>query len=463
MSNFTESVLKRTRLLQAGEEKQRRPVVYWMSRDQRALDNYALLFAMQKAKSLHAPLAVLFCIVGEFLNATNIHFAFMLHGLKETAEYLAQIGIPLFVLIGNPEDEIPRALNAMNVSVLVTDFDPLKIKRQWKSAALKNLKCSTYEVDAHNVVPCFAASDKAEYSAFTFRKKVANRLSEFLVEFPPIEKKVEGLAEKPLGAVLIDDVLKKFEEPATNSTLLRFFRPGYKEGMRVLKNFIENKLDNYAKLKNDVLADAESALSPYIHFGQVSAQRIALEVKNSGRNPESVAAFLEQLIIRRELADNFCYYNPDYDSVKGFPLWARQTLLKHKNDRREFVYTLDEFENAKTHDEVWNAAQIELKIRGKIHNYLRMYWGKKILEWSCDAASALDIGNHLNNKYALDGRDPNGYVGVAWCIGGVHDRPFVERPVIGKIRPFGKGALERNFDVKKYVENVKKMAETFDF
>jgi deoxyribodipyrimidine photo-lyase len=462
MIGYTESLAKRTRLIHSGDEKPHRPVIYWMSRDQRAFDNHALLFAIEKAQSLKAPIGVLFCLVDDFLDASDVHFYFMLKGLKETEGYLRDAGIPLFVIKGNPETEVPKALNALNISALVVDFDPLKIKKQWKKSVCNKLNCPVYEVDAHNIVPCFLASDKAEYSAFTFRKKIASVITEFLTDFPPFEPKVEGLKEIPLNAVSLDNILHQLFRNLKNENPLHFYPPGYKEGMRRLRKFIENILDDcYLAWKNNAVKNAESRLSPYIHFGQISAQRIAFEVRTRGHNPRAVSAFLEQLIIRRELADNFCYYNPDYDSIKGFPLWARQTLLEHQNDKREFVYTKEEFEKAKTHDEIWNCAQIELIICGKIHNYLRMYWGKKILEWSADPSAALEIGNYLNNKYALDGRDPNGYVGVAWCVGGVHDRPFMERPVYGKIRPMGVKALERNFDVKEYVRTIQDLAKVY--
>lgn len=465
MGKNSETLLRRALTIRRCEEKKGAPVIYWMSRDQRAIDNYALLFALEKAKLLESPLAVLFCLVGEFLSATDAQFYFMLKGLKETAEQLRHLGIPFFLLKGDPSDEIPKAVQQMKASALVTDFDPIKIKREWKKEVFGKIDCSIYEVDAHNVVPCFYASDKQEFSAFTFRKKVSNLIPQFLTDIPQDNVKLPEITCAPSNAFSIDaaiaDIEKRLHEKCFSS--LRFFSPGHTNGMRVLKNFIEKKLEDYSKKRNDALADVESGLSPYIHFGQISAQRIAFEVKKSGCNKESIDQFLEQLIIRREVADNFCYYNLDYDSVKGFPIWARQTLHEHIGDQREFIYNLEEFENAKTHDEVWNCAQIELRIKGKIHNYLRMYWGKKILEWSPDPTTALNIGNYLNNKYALDGRDPNGYVGVAWCIGGVHDRPFTERKIFGKIRYMSKAALERNFDLKRYVEQVRKLARDFGF
>ena len=192
-------------------------------------------------------------------------------------------------------------------------------------------------------------------------------------------------------------------------------------------------------------------MSPYLHFGQISAQRVALDVKAFQGNKESEAAFLEELIIRRELSDNFCLYNSNYDSFEGFPNWAKETLNKHRKDKRDFIYTKEEFELAATHEYLWNAAQTELVITGKMHGYMRMYWAKKILEWTKSPEEALSIAVYLNDKYELDGRDPNGYVGCAWSIGGVHDRAWTERNVIGKIRYMNLNGAKRKFDVEEYV------------
>lgn len=174
-------------------------------------------------------------------------------------------------------------------------------------------------------------------------------------------------------------------------------------------------------------------------------------------NDEAKRAFLEELIIRRELSDNFCFYNEDYDNFKGFPEWAKKTLQKHKNDKREYLYSAIEFERALTHDELWNAAQMEIVRKGKMHGYMRMYWAKKILEWSESPEKAMEIAIYLNDRYGLDGRDPNGYTGIAWSIGGVHDRAWNERKIFGKIRYMSHGGCKSKFDVEKYIEQIKKI------
>jgi deoxyribodipyrimidine photo-lyase len=225
--------------------------------------------------------------------------------------------------------------------------------------------------------------------------------------------------------------------------------PGEKAARKQLTQFVEKRLEGYDTLRNDPNENSQSDLSPYLHFGQVSAQRIALEVLKTP-NTKDREAFLEELIVRRELADNFCLYNPNYDSAEGFPSWAKKTLDTHKDDKREYVYSLKQFEEAKTHDRLWNAAQNEMKKTGKMHGYMRMYWAKKILEWTKNPEQAMKIAIHLNDKYELDGRDSNGYAGIAWSIGGVHDRPWFNRPVYGAIRYMSAGGAKGKFNVEAY-------------
>ena len=236
--------------------------------------------------------------------------------------------------------------------------------------------------------------------------------------------------------------------------------PGEQNALEALSSFLENRFDKYAEERNDPVRNAQSNLSPYLHFGQISAQRVAIEVKKYCGNPESEEGFLEELIIRRELADNFCLYNPHYDSFAGFPDWVKDTLGKHKTDKREFIYTKEEFEKAQTHEDLWNAAQNEMIKTGKMHGYMRMYWAKKILEWTNTPQNALNVAIYLNDKYELDGRDPNGYTGCAWSIGGVHDRPWTERDIFGKIRYMNRNGAKRKFDIDSYIQKNNKVKYT---
>ena len=438
---------KRIRLLNK-ETETKGPVIYWMSRDQRAHDNWALLFAQQLALQRKKDLIVVFSLVPEFLGATLRQYDFMLKGLMELEIEFNKYNIPFIMLMGETSVEIPRFIKESKASSLVTDFDPLKIKRKWKNEIAKEIDIPIYEVDAHNIVPCFYVSQKQEFGAYTIRPKIHKNLPEFLDEFPKVKKMKSSVSfssniidwEKVYSSLKVDESVKPVD----------WIKSGEKAAHKTLKKFIENKIDNYDELRNDPNADVLSNLSPYLHFGQISAQRVALIVNGLGGHPSS-DSFLEELIVRRELSDNFCYYNTNYDSFKGFPDWAKKTLNDHQDDDREYVYSLKQFEKAKTHEDLWNAAQNELVSTGKLHGYMRMYWAKKILEWSKSPEDASKVAIYLNDKYELDGMDPNGYVGCAWAIGGLHDRAWTERPVYGKIRYMNRNGAKRKFDIDKYI------------
>jgi deoxyribodipyrimidine photo-lyase len=438
---------KRVRLLQTGSETSG-PVIYWMSRDQRAHDNWALLFAQQLALEKKLPLVVVFNLVSEFLEATIRQYGFMLKGLTELTLELERYNIPFFLTTGKPEEEIPNFIKKFNAAVLVSDFDPLKIKRIWKREVAKKIQIPFYEVDAHNIVPCLQVSDKLEFAAYTIRPKINKALLEFMDEFPPLKK----MNKSELNSDRIDwREVKKSLRINYEVKEVDWIKSGEKAASKCLHHFLENKFEDYHQLRNDPTKDGQSNLSPYLHFGQISAQRIALETQRSNGNKESEKSFLEELIIRRELSDNFCYFNPKYDSLSGFPDWAKTSLNEHRKDEREFVYSIEEFEQANTHEDLWNAAQTELLRTGKLHGYMRMYWAKKILEWSKSPEEALRIAIYLNDKYEVDGRDPNGYAGCAWSIGGVHDRPWFERPVYGKIRYMNRNGAKNKFDIDHYI------------
>lgn len=447
---------KRARLIRDGAEMPG-PVIYWMSRDQRARDNWALLYAQGLALGKKAPLAVVFCLVPSFLNAAIRQYGFMLRGLEDTERELARNNIPLYMLGNHPGEEIPRFARAHRVSAIVADFDPLRVKKEWKKSVAENTGVPFYEVDAHNIVPCFMASDRQEYAAYTFRPRIKRLIPEFLKEFPPLKRHAfdwkDNKPKTPWSA-LGKKLAVRRDVPEVD-----WLMPGPAPARKALKHFIRNGLGTYAERRNDPNLLGQSNLSPYLHFGQVSAQRVALEVMKSPAGAGSIESFIEELIIRRELSDNFCHYTRFYDSFEGFPSWAKETLDRHRKDRRPYVYSLEEFEMARTHDELWNAAQTEMTQKGKMHGYMRMYWAKKILEWSRTPESALETAILLNDRYELDGRDPNGYAGIAWSIGGVHDRAWGERPVFGKIRYMSHGGARAKFDVKAYIEYVQSLSK----
>lgn len=448
-----DSVVKqeRIRMLKDGE-RTKGPVIYWMSRDQRARDNWALLYAQELALKHKAALGVVFCLVPGFLSAGIRQYGFMLSGLQETERYLQEKQIPFFLLKDIPARTLPRFVSQHRVSVIVTDFDPLLVKKEWKKKVAEKLKIPFFEVDAHNILPCWHASPKQEFSARTFRPKVKRILDEFLEPFPSLKK--HPIPWKMTHSLNDWASVRKGLKVERKMAEIDWLRPGEKAGKRILNLFMINKLSDYSAGRNDPARDAQSNLSPYLHFGQISAQRVALEVLERARQSQSRDAFLEEIIVRRELSDNYCFYNENYDNFHGFPGWARESLDEHRKDKREYAYTYAQFEEAKTHDALWNAAQKQMVKTGKMHGYMRMYWAKKILEWTETPEQAQQIAIGLNDTYELDGRDPNGYTGIAWSIGGVHDRAWFNRPIFGKIRFMSAKGAQSKFDVEAYISKV---------
>ncbi len=434
------------------DETRQGPVIYWMSRDQRVQDNWALLFARELSDQLNTSLAVVFCLVPEYSGAGFRQYDFMLQGLIEVEKDLNDLNYPFFLLRGDVTSNISSFAQKVNAGALVADFSPLRIKRTWDKSLAEKLKCPLYEVDAHNVVPCRAVSNKREYAAYTIRPKINAVLSEYLTDIPELKPqsiKWSAADWNPVDWQTAYTVLNVDR----NVEPVKWLKPGSESAKVKFAEFTDDKLVSYADNRNDPALDAQSNLSPFIHFGQISAQRIAYEVSQNKdtENNDSAEDFLEELIVRRELSDNFCFYEPLYDALLAIPDWARKTLDEHRSDERDYIYKLENFERADTHDDLWNAAQMEMVKKGKMHGYMRMYWVKKILEWTEKPEDALQIAIYLNDKYELDGRDPNGYCGILWGIGGVHDRAWAERPVYGKIRYMNYNGCKSKFDVDAYL------------
>ncbi len=424
-------------------------ILYWMNRDQRVNDNWALIFAQELSFKYKKPFAVLFSLSENDTRISSRQLKFMIENLKQVEENLKKKNIPFIFLLGNPAEVISNYIHLNNIGILISDFSPLRNDRLNKQKLLSKLKIPFYEVDAHNIVPVWIASDKMEIGAYTIRPKIHKHLNLYLEEYPKITKQTLSW-DKNISKVNWQNLIKNLKINKFNENI-NWIRPGEKEALKVLNNFLKNKLMYYNERRNNPNLDGQSNLSPYLHFGQISSQRIALEIKKIETQSDYEKSFLEELIVRKELADNFCYYNKDYDSFNGFPRWAQETLNLHRYDKREYIYSLRQFENAETHDALWNAAQIELIEKGKMHGYMRMYWAKKILEWTKHPEDALNIAIKLNDKYELDGNDPNGYTGIAWSIGGVHDRAWGERKIFGKIRYMNYSGCKRKFNVLEYI------------
>jgi deoxyribodipyrimidine photo-lyase len=444
---------ERIKALNRKEVKKGAYVLYWMQASQRAEYNHALEYAIIKANELRQPIIVFFGITDNFPEANERHYTFMLEGLKEVKQSLEKRGIQMVILHQSPEMGAVRL--AKKASLVIVDRGYLRIQRKWRNDVANQINCSLIQVESDIVVPVEEVSNKEEYAAATIRPKIHRKLSHFLVPLKQGDPVIDSLSldvesfpieniDKALSKLHIDRSVKR-----VNS-----FQGGTKEALKHLELFLEGKLNRFPELRNDPTIDYLSHMSPYLHFGQISPLFIALEVKQT--KSSGVEAFLEELIMRRELSMNFAFYNKKYDSYEAVPEWARKSLRSHQKDKRQYLYHLEELEQAKTHDPYWNAAQREMVIKGKMNGYMRMYWGKKILEWSKKPEEAFRVALYLNNKYELDGRDPNGFTGVAWCFG-KHDRPWGERPIFGNVRYMNDKGLKRKFDADKYVKMVSQL------
>ena len=426
------------------------PVIYWMSRDQRIMNNWALIHAQDLALHASRPLRIVFCLADSFLHAGLRQYDFMLRGLHECASLAGSLNIPLDLIQGETGLMLPAYLEKHKTSFLVMDFDPLHIKKSWQKEILDKTGMPAHLVDAHNIVPCWSTSGKQEYAARTIRPRIHRQLDEFFEDYPDLESHPYP-AEAGSGFDP-DEVLQDMNLDKTTAPV-RWLDPGPEAAGAVLDDFIVHRLPLYQEKRNDPNMQALSNLSPYLHFGNISAQRVALQVKKQLHTPmEAREAFLEELIVRKELSDNFCHHNQNYDNFQGLPAWSQKTLDKHRRDTRDYLYELQALEMARTHDPLWNAAQVEMVNTGKMHGYMRMYWAKKILEWTDSPEQAINIAIYLNDKYELDGRDPNGYTGILWSIGGVHDRPWKERKIFGTVRYMSYNGCKRKFNVDAYIQ-----------
>ena len=439
---------ERIKTLNKREIKKRDYVLYWMQGSQRAEYNHALEYAILKANELRQPTIVFFGITDHFPEGNERHYTFMLEGLREVKRALKKRGIQMVILHKSPE--LGAIQLAKGASLAVVDRGYLKIQKKWRDSAATQMNCPLIQVESDVIVPVEETSPKEEYAAATLRPKINKKLNHFLVPLKHIEPVSDSLSLE-FDFFDIEDVGKTISRLRIDRSVKKVnsFHGGTKEAQKHLRIFLEDKLDHFPELRNDPTLDFISHMSPYLHFGQISPLLIALkalETKSSG-----IEAFLEELIVRRELSMNFVFYIEQYDSYEAVPEWAKKSLKSHQTDKRSYLYRLEELETAQTHDPYWNAAQREMVVRGKMHGYMRMYWGKKIIEWSKTPEEAFRVALYLNNKYELDGRDPNGFTGVAWCFG-KHDRPWGERPIFGNVRYMNGKGLKRKFDADGYVK-----------
>lgn len=445
--------------LRPGDPRPGQYVLYWMQASVRGAGNAALEHALTQANALKLPLLTVFGLTPSYPSANARHYQFLLEGLADVRDTLDRRGLPLLVGLtgkaGPPEAALALAAGA---ALVVTDRGYLRTSRAWRGWLAGQLEqhhpdLPLVQVEAEAVVPVNTASGKQEYAARTLRPKIGRLREQFLVPLRegkpahPLDKLPHPRGQHWLKLDRLDDPAALIQEFGVKGAgPVDGYRGGLSEARKRLKAFLK-RLDHYDADRNDPNKDGSSQLSAYLHYGHISPVEIALAVQDHGG--PSAEAYLDELIVQRELNFNFCEYCEAYDRYDAVPEWARKTLAEHRHDPREFTYTRAELEAAATHDPYWNAAQREMAQTGRMSNYLRMYWGKKVLEWTPDPAEAYDTLVYLNDKYELDGRDPNSYGNIAWIFG-LHDRPWARRPIFGTVRYMAASGLKRKFDIEAY-------------
>jgi len=461
-------------------------VLYWMIASRRVTWNFALDRAVEWAEKLQKPLVILEALRCGYPWASDRIHRFVLDGMAENACYLDGTDVLYYPYL-EPKPNAGKGLLGALVSracVVVTDDFPCSFLPRMVASAVQQVPVHMEIVDSNGLLPMRQA-EKAYPTAYAFRRFLQKELPRHLMEFP----KANALcnAKFPKGKSLPSEIAKRW--PKASAGLLNSgervlkgiplnhevspveTRGGSAAAQTLLQTFLQRKLATYAHARNEPAQQATSELSPYLHFGHISVHQIFSELTAHegwsashlavratgnrsgwwGTSPDA-EAFLDQLITWRELGFNCCHMRKDYDQFESLPAWALKTLRLHTRDERTYVYTLEQFEYAKTHDPLWNAAQTQLFKEGRIHNYLRMLWGKKIMQWTRTPEKALEIMVELNNKYALDGRDPNSYSGIFWCLGR-YDRPWgPERPIFGTVRYMSSENTARKFTVRDYIQ-----------
>jgi deoxyribodipyrimidine photo-lyase len=408
-------------------------VVYWMQRAQRAVDNPALTAAIKAGNLLGKPVVVFFQLVPHAHHANYRHYQFLVEGLGDIAPDLQKRKIG-FVLRRYPDHGLLRFCSEVRPCLVIADENPLMEAERTKSKIAQKIAVPFWTVDADLIVPSKLLT-KEHYAARTIRPKIHALLPQFMrqVENPaakfPWRASTRVLSLAPAVTLLNNFPVDRTVAPTEN------FHGGSLEAQLCLARFLRYRLKGYATQRNKPDLDGTSQLSPYLHFGHIGVQRVALAVQQADAPAQDRKAFLEELIVRRELAVNFVRFNRNYENFDACEPWADVSHRKHARDARQYIYSEKQLEDAETHDPLWNAAQKQMVLTGWMHGYLRMYWAKKILEWTESPQAAYQIAVRLNDRYELDGRDPNGYAGIAWAIVGKHDRAWgPERPVYGKIR-----------------------------
>ncbi|KQQ81909.1 deoxyribodipyrimidine photo-lyase [Aureimonas sp. Leaf324] len=450
---------QRIRMLKEGDPRENGAyVLYWMQAAKRAHGNHALEYAIDRANELDLPLVCVFGMTDAFPDGNARHYHFMVEGLAEVEADLAKRHVTFHGALGDP-DEIALRLSK-KAALTVCDRGYLRIEKEWRRRLAKAIDCPLHQIETETVVPVETASPKHEYAARTLRPKIHRLWDEFLQPLSERRVKHKQAADVPKSKFDLSDPAKLVASMKLDHKIgaVTRFRGGQGEARKRLKAFLGKSFATYGTNRNRPEAAAASHMSPYLHFGQIGPLEIALAVREAKTGgDEDKTSYLEELIVRRELAINHVFYEEKYDDYACLPDWCRKTLGEHAEDKREHVYSESQLAAGETHDHYWNAAMREMRETGYMHNQLRMYWGKKILEWSASPEEAFARTLRLNNRYFLDGRDANSFTNVAWLFG-LHDRPWGRRPVFGSIRYLGPATLKK-FDADAYVATVDKLAK----
>lgn len=424
-------------------------VVYWMQRAQRASDNPALDLAVDAANALAKPCIVFFGL-NPFVTRANLrHYQFLVEGLPDIADGLARRNVT-FVLRRHPDHRLAPLLDEVRPVLVIGDENPLRQTERWRETLAESVRAPFHTVDADVIVPTLELPGE-QYAARTIRPRIHKRLNEFLVTSHEPACRVAWTGSTPASLDPTDTSLLNGLPIDRSVSPVSGLRGGSGEGHLRLRAFVAHALHDYAIARNHPERDGTSQLSPYLHFGHLGPREVARAVSAADVSDDSKQALLEQLIVRRELATSFVRFNPRYDSMDGVEGWARLTLARHEKDARPHLYTEAQLDAGETHDPLWNAAQRQMVEAGWMHGYVRMYWAKKLLEWAPTAADALRVAIALNDRYELDGRDPNGYANIAWAIGGKHDRPWPARAVFGTVRSMTLASTRKKFDADAYI------------
>ncbi|CAN5590954.1 deoxyribodipyrimidine photolyase [soil metagenome] len=433
-------------------------ILYWMQMFKRTTHNHALNFAIEQANERKLPLVVYEGLKFYYPWASDRIHTFILEGVEEKRRAFKKLGIKYIFYLQKDETSPKQTVAkiAKDAALIVTDDFPCFIIPDHNQAIVRKAEVPVYLVDSNGVIP-MSKFEKEEYAAYTIRPKIKKILGDYLKSFE--EKKINVRADDlklDCPDTMVENIEKLVSECAIDHSVKasNFYQGGTEKGRKRLKKFVTEILANYDEARNKPEKDGSSRLSAYLHFGFLSSLEIALAVKDADAPQASKDAYLEELIVRRELSYNFTRFNKNYDSLESLPAWVQKTMREHIDDKREIIYSLEEMEYGETHDELWNAAQREMVETGEMHNYVRMLWGKNVIGWTRSYEEAFAILEHLNNKYCLDGRNPNSYAGILWCFG-KHDRPWMERPVFGTIRYMTSGSTGKKFNSKQYIEWTK--------